>query len=87
MAHIRQSRPDSGLGYQTKVLKPFKVVLNSTGRVWPRLADSNDVEVAVAVLDDALAVRRRPPTVGARTGIYVYIYIYICVYIFIIIYK
>ena len=26
MAHKRQSRPDSGLGYQANVLKPFKVV-------------------------------------------------------------
>jgi hypothetical protein len=37
MAHIRQSRPDSGLGFQAKVLETFKVfplrseaVLNST---------------------------------------------------------
>ena len=26
VAHIRQSRPDSGLGFQVKVLKPFQVV-------------------------------------------------------------
>jgi len=27
MAHTRQSRPDSGLGFQVKVLKMFQVVL------------------------------------------------------------
>jgi hypothetical protein len=26
-AHLRQSRPDSGLGFQVKVLQPFEVVL------------------------------------------------------------
>ena len=26
MAHIKQSRPDSGLGFQVKVRKPFEVV-------------------------------------------------------------
>ena len=26
MAHIRQSRPDSGLGFQVIVLKPFKLL-------------------------------------------------------------
>ena len=31
MAHIRQSRPDSGLGFQVKVLKHFQVVLSSLG--------------------------------------------------------
>jgi len=31
MAHVRQSRPDSGLGFQVKVLKPFKVVPFSLG--------------------------------------------------------
>jgi len=25
MAHIRQSRPDSGLGFQAKVFKPFEL--------------------------------------------------------------
>jgi len=35
MAHIRQSRPDSGLGFQVKVLKIFYVVLFSLGLgVW-----------------------------------------------------
>ena len=29
MAHIRQSRPDSGLGFQVNVLKPFEMVLRS----------------------------------------------------------
>jgi len=29
MAHIRQSRPDSGLGFQVKVLKTFQVVPSS----------------------------------------------------------
>ena len=29
MAHIRQSRQDSGLGFQVKVLKLFKVVPSS----------------------------------------------------------
>jgi len=28
MAHLRQSRPDSGLGFQVKALEPFKVVLS-----------------------------------------------------------
>jgi len=32
MAHIRQSRPDSGLGFHVKVLKPFEVVPPSPGR-------------------------------------------------------
>ena len=31
MAHISQSRPDSGLGFQVKVLKPFQVVASSLG--------------------------------------------------------
>jgi len=34
MAHIRQSRPDSGLGFRSKVLKIFKVVLSSLGSGW-----------------------------------------------------
>jgi len=32
MAHIRQSRPDSGLGVQVKVLTAFYVVPSSLGR-------------------------------------------------------
>ena len=31
MAHIRQSRPDSGLGFQVKALEPFPVVPSSLG--------------------------------------------------------
>jgi len=31
MAHIRQSRPDSGLGFRVKVLKIFQVVPSSLG--------------------------------------------------------
>ena len=31
MAHIRQSRPDSGLGFHIEVLKIFSVVLSSRG--------------------------------------------------------
>ena len=31
MAHIRQSRPDSGLGFQVEVLKTFKIVSSSLG--------------------------------------------------------
>jgi len=31
MAHVRQSRPDSGLGFQVKVLKPFQVDPSSLG--------------------------------------------------------
>jgi len=31
MAHIRQSRPDFGLGFQLKVRKPFSVVPSSLG--------------------------------------------------------
>jgi hypothetical protein len=31
MAHIRQSRPDYGLGFQAKVRKTFKAVLSSLG--------------------------------------------------------
>jgi len=31
MAHIGQSRPDSGLGLQVKVLKPFQAVPSSLG--------------------------------------------------------
>jgi len=31
MAHIRQSRPDSGLGFQTKVIVTFEVVPSSPG--------------------------------------------------------
>ena len=41
MAHIRQPRPDSGIGFQVKVLKPFSVVPSSLGRGHtsaPRLA-------------------------------------------------
>jgi len=33
MAHIRQSRPDSGLGIKTKVLKTVRVVAPSLGSV------------------------------------------------------
>jgi len=32
MAHIRQSRPGSGIGFQVKVLEPFQDVLSSLGR-------------------------------------------------------
>ena len=31
MAHIRQCRPDSGLGFQVKVFKIFEVVPSSLG--------------------------------------------------------
>ena len=31
MAHVRQSRPDSGLGFQAKVLKTFQSVPCSLG--------------------------------------------------------
>ena len=31
MAHIRQSTPESGLGFQVKVLDPFEVVPSSLG--------------------------------------------------------
>ena len=31
MTHIRQSKPDSGLGFQVKVLKPFEGVPSSLG--------------------------------------------------------
>ena len=31
MAHVRQSRPDSGRGFQVKTLKPFSVVSSSLG--------------------------------------------------------
>jgi len=31
MAHTRQSRPDSGLGFQVQVLKTCQVVLSSLG--------------------------------------------------------
>jgi len=49
MAHIRQSRPDSGLGFQANVLKPFKGVPSSLGSGWglssssliPSLLDSH----------------------------------------------
>ena len=33
MPHIRQSRPDSGLGFQVKVFKPFSVVPSSLGAI------------------------------------------------------
>jgi hypothetical protein len=39
LAHIRQSRPDSGLGFQVKVLQTFQVVPSSLGRVHGYLAD------------------------------------------------
>ena len=35
MEHIRQSRPDSGPGFQAKVLKPFKGVPSSLGSGTP----------------------------------------------------
>ena len=31
MAHVRQSRPDSGLGFQIKMLATFEIVPNSLG--------------------------------------------------------
>jgi hypothetical protein len=31
MAHLRQSRPDSGVGFQEKIFKPFQVVPSSLG--------------------------------------------------------
>ena len=31
MAHIRQSRPNSGLGFHVKVVKPFKAFPSSLG--------------------------------------------------------
>ena len=34
MAHIRQSRPDSGSGSQVKVLKIFQVFLSSVGTLY-----------------------------------------------------
>ena len=34
MAYIRQSRPDSGLGFQVKVVEAFQLVLSSLGSGW-----------------------------------------------------
>jgi len=36
ICHIRQSRPDSGLGFQAKVLENFQVVPSSLGSGLPR---------------------------------------------------
>ena len=36
MAHARQSRPNSGRGFQVKVLEPFQVVPYSLGRTYCR---------------------------------------------------
>ena len=35
IAHVRQSRPDSGLGFQVKVLKFFLIVPSSLVENWP----------------------------------------------------
>ena len=45
IAHIRQSRPDSGLGFRVKVLKTFEVVPSSlgSGRVREWLDDQGGV--------------------------------------------
>jgi len=40
MAHVRQSRPDYGLGFQVRVLKTFQAVPLSLGRRPDRIADS-----------------------------------------------
>ena len=40
MAHTRQSRPDSGLGVQTKVPKTFKVVPFRVEGLWLKGQDS-----------------------------------------------
>ena len=34
MAHVRQSRPDSGLGAQVKALEPFSAVPPALGSGW-----------------------------------------------------
>ena len=36
MAHVRQSRPDSGTGFQAKVLKTFQVAPSSLGSGWSK---------------------------------------------------
>ena len=36
MAHLRQSRPESGLGFQVNVLKTFQAVPSSLGSSFPR---------------------------------------------------
>ena len=44
MAHVRQSRPDSGLGFQVKVPKTFQVVPSSLGAI----ARAGGIELSVA---------------------------------------
>ena len=52
MEHVRQSRPDSGLGVQTKVLDTFYVVPSSLGR---RDLRGGDHVLARGVVRDARA--------------------------------
>ena len=44
MAYIRQSRPDSGLGFQVKVLEIFQVVSSSLGNGTPLIVNSSNVD-------------------------------------------
>ena len=64
MAHIRQSRPDSGLGFHVKVLKIFQVVPSSLGSGLAVLSPPNQRVIAAAI-DWNRALEPRKP---AREG-------------------
>ena len=60
MAHVRQSRPDSGLGFQIKVLKTLYVVplLLEIGTAEGRDGSEDHISAYLARLDYGLGFRR-----------------------------
>ena len=70
MAHTRQSRPDSGLGFHVKVLKTFKAVPSSLGSGYGR-ADVRSVGLEIdQTISKVHGTVLEPSTFGV--GIFVY---------------
>ena len=56
MAHVTQSRPDFGLGFQVKILNPFEVIPSSLGS---GQSDVNGAGVARGGVQGYLAHKKR----------------------------
>ena len=76
VVHILQSRPDSGLGLQVKVLKIVLVVPSSlgSGTDRPEPSDRRMLSIAISIY------------LCIYLCIYIYIYIYLSIYLFIYLY-
>ena len=66
MAHIRQSRPDSGRGFQVEVLETFQVVLESEKKCTLSMTLAGGISLVVRLVPPLLLLTPRPPCPGHR---------------------